>query len=86
MNYTKFLKGTKSHNKFSLLLNDEKIKMSISISKDIKKTGYIIRNFNKLDNKIDLDEFFAYFLQDKNEFINEFKNYIEKSDIKKLNM
>lgn len=85
MNYTKFLKAnTPDDTKYSLKVKDEKISISMNISKDIKKTSYIIKNYNKFDSKFDLDEFFALFLQDKNAFINEFKEYIEKTDIKKV--
>lgn len=87
MNFTNYLKGNRPEkNKFSLDIKDEKIQMSINILKDIKKTTYIIKNYNKLYNKFDLDEYFAYFLQDKNSFITEFKDYIEQSDNKSLSL
>jgi len=87
MNYTKFLKGTlRKQNKFKLENKDEKIQMSINIFKDIRKTSYIVKNYNKIENKFNLDEFFTFFLQDKNSFINGFKNFIEKSDTKNVNL
>ena len=56
MNYTKYLKGnTPGKEKFSLEIKDEKIQISINIYKDIKKTSYIIKNYNKFDCKFDLD-------------------------------
>ena len=87
MNYTKFLKGTlRKQNKFKLENKDEKIEMSMNIFKDIRKTSYIVKNYNKIENKFNLDEFFTFFLQDKNSFINGFKNFIEKSDTKNVNL
>lgn len=86
MNYTKFLKGHSKKNIFQLSHKDEKIEMSQNIFKDIKKTSYIVKNYNKLENKFDLDEFFTFFLQDKNSFINGFKIFIENSDTKNVNM
>jgi len=87
MNYTKFLKGTsRKQNKFKLENKDEKIQMSMNIFKDIRKTSYIVKNYNKIENKFNLDEFFTFFLQDKNSFINGFKNFIEKSDTKNVNL
>jgi hypothetical protein len=87
MNYTKYLKGPlKKHNKYSLEHKDEKVEMSMNILKDIKKTSYILRNYNKIENKFNLDEFFTYFLQDKNSFLNGFKIYIDNSDTNKVNM
>ncbi len=56
----------------------------MNILKDIKKTSYIMKNYNKFDGKFDLDEIFALFLQDKNIFITEFKEYIEKTEDRKL--
>jgi len=84
MNYTKFLKKDITNEKFTLTIKDEKIQISMNVFKDIKKTSYIIKNYNKFGSKFDLDEFFALFLQDKNAFITEFKEYIEKSDNKKV--
>lgn len=85
MNYTKYLKAnTADDSKYTLKVRDDKINISMNISKDIKKTSYIIKNYNKLDSKFDLDEYFALFLQDKNAFIGEFKEYIEKSDLNKV--
>jgi hypothetical protein len=86
MDYTKYLRAniTEDESKNTLIVKDEKINISMNISKDIKKTSYIIKNYNKFDCKSDLDEFFALFLQDKNAFIREFKEYIEKSDLKKV--
>ena len=85
MNYTKYLKAnTPDDFKYTLKVRDEKINISMNISKDIKKTSYIIKNYNKFDSKFDLDEFFALFLQDKNAFICEFKEYIKKTDIEKV--
>ena len=87
MNYTKFLKGpSRKQNEFKFYVKDEKIEMSMNVFKDIKKTSYIVKNYNKIENKFDLDEFFTFFLQDKNSFINGFKNYIEKVDTKKVNL
>ena len=87
MNYTRYLKGSSiKQNIFKLDNKDENIEMSMNIFRDIRKTIYIIKNYNKVENKFDLDEFFTFFLQDKNSFINGFKIFIEKSDTNKVNM
>lgn len=95
MNYTKFLKNTKSNKynapissskspsrkrneKFKLFLTDEKIKMSVEILKDIQKTKILIQNFHRLDFKFNIDEYMAFFLKDKNQFIDDFKGYLQK--------
>jgi len=58
MNYTKYLKNLKSNRikekittkdeKFMLHIKDEKIKISIDILKDIKKTKLLIENFLRI--------------------------------------
>jgi hypothetical protein len=90
MNYTKFLffKGSpKKNEKFEFCFTDEKIKLSMEILKEIKKTLFILHNFMRIGNKylciqiefkIDIDEHMAYFLKDKNESINMLKEYLEK--------
>ncbi len=50
MNYTKYLKGKGKKEKFSLSLNDEKVKVSLDILKDIQKTKLIIENFSRIGN------------------------------------
>jgi hypothetical protein len=85
MNYTKFLSNLKSFKKsenkssksYNLLSTDEKIKISSEILKDIQKTKILLQNYIRIDFKFDIDEYMAYFLKDKNEFINEFKEYLE---------
>lgn len=87
MNYTKFLKGSsKKQNIFKLDNKDEKIEMSMNIFKDIRKTSFVVKNYNKIENKFDLDEFFTFFLQDKNSFIKGFKIFIDRSDTNKVNV
>jgi hypothetical protein len=44
MNYTKFLRK----NKFEFILTDEKVKLSMSILKDITKTKVMFSNYNRL--------------------------------------
>lgn len=86
MNYTKFLRNIKSLKKsdnkpsksYNLLSTDEKIKISSEILKDIQKTKILLQNYIRIDFKFDIDEYMAYFLKDKNEFINEFKEYLQK--------
>ena len=51
MNYTKFLffKGSpKTKKKFEFSFTDEKIKLSIEMLKDIKKTMFILHNYMRL--------------------------------------
>lgn len=53
MNYTKFLffKGSpKLKKKFEFSFTDEKIKLSIEMLKDIKKTMFILHNYMRLGN------------------------------------
>lgn len=73
MDYTRFLNdGTK----FKLQIENEYIKESIETLKDIKKSEYILSNHQRFTYKIELDEYFAYFLRDKNSFIKSFQSYI----------
>ena len=66
MNYTKFLKGSsKKQNIFKLDNKDEKIEMSMNIFKDIRKTSYVIKNYNKIENKFNLDDFLHFFCKIK---------------------
>ena len=50
MNYTKFLyfKGSPKNKKFEFTYSDEKIKLSIEMLKDIKKTMFILHNYMRL--------------------------------------
>lgn len=83
MDYTKFLYGkNKEKNKFKLNITNTYIKESIQTLKDIKKANYILQNYHKYNYKIELDEYFAYFLKEKNNFISSFRNHIlsSKSD------
>lgn len=107
MNYTKFIKHKKyytpqSPNKttkknFEMVLNDEKIKLSMQILKDIKKTKILLENYIRisnlflytiliLDSNFDIDEYIAYFIKDKNEFINEFSEYLNSPSCRNLNI
>ena len=73
MDYTKFLN---SKNNFKLNITDTFIKDSIVTLKNIKKAEYILLNHNRFSHKIELDEYFAYFLKEKNGFIKSFQQYI----------
>ena len=80
MDYTKFLYGkNREKNSFKLNLENDYIKESIQTLKDIKKANYILQNHHKFSYKIELDEYFAYFLKEKNNFISSFRQYIIKS-------
>lgn len=80
MDYTKFLHGkNREYNKFKLNLTNNYIKESIQTLKDIKKANYILQNHHKFSHKIELDEYFAYFLKEKNAFISSFRQYILES-------
>ena len=77
MDYTKFLYGkNKGKNAFKLNLTNNYIKESIQTLKDIKKANYILQNHHKFNYKFELDEYFAYFLKEKNGFISSFRQYI----------
>lgn len=73
MNYTKFLNNK---NNFKLNITDTFIKDSIDTLKNIKKAEYILLNHNRFSHKIEIDEYFAYFLKEKNGFIKSFQQYI----------
>ena len=80
MDYTKFLYGkNREKNTFKLNITNNYIKGSIQTLKDIKKANYILQNHHKFNNKIELDEYFAYFLKEKNNFIGSFRQYIIES-------
>jgi hypothetical protein len=73
MDYTKFLNNK---NNFKLNITDTFIKDSIVTLKNIKKAEYILLNHNRFSHKIEIDEYFAYFLKEKNGFIKSFQQYI----------
>jgi len=73
MDYTKFLNNK---NNFKLNITDTFIKDSIDTLKNIKKAEYILLNHNRFSHKIEIDEYFAYFLKEKNGFIKSFQQYI----------
>ena len=77
MDYTKFLYGkNKERNSFKLNITNNYIKESIQTLKDIKKANYILQNHHKFNYKFELDEYFAYFLKEKNSFISSFRQHI----------
>ena len=77
MDYTKFLYGkNKEKNSFKLNITNNYIKESIQTLKDIKKANYILQNHHKFNYKFELDEYFAYFLKEKNSFISSFRQHI----------
>ena len=73
MDYTKFLND---RNKFKLNVTNSYIKESIDTLKDIKKAEYILFNHHRFNYKLEIDEYFAYFLKEKNNFIKLFKEYL----------
>ena len=80
MDYTKFLYGkNKEKNAFKLNITNDYIKESIQTLKDIKKANYILLNHQKFNYKFELDEYFAYFLKEKNDFIGSFRQNIIQS-------
>ena len=80
MDYTKFLYGkNRENNSFKLNITNDYIKESIKTLKDIKKANYILQYHHKFNYKLQLDEYFVYFLKEKNTFINSFRQYISKS-------
>lgn len=77
MDYTKFLYGkNKEKNSFRLNITNNYIKESIQTLKDIKKANYILQNHHKFNYKFELDEYFAYFLKEKNSFISSYRQHI----------
>ena len=81
MDYTKFLYGkNRENNSFKLNITNDYIKESIKTLKDIKKANYILQYHHKFNYKLQLDEYFIYFLKEKNTFINSFRQYILKSE------
>ena len=79
MDFTKFLNNKK---KFKLNIKNSYIKESIDTLKDINKAEYILLNHHRFNYKIEIDEYFAYFLKEKNDFIKSFQQYIieQKND------
>ena len=81
MDYTKFLYGkNRENNSFKLNITNDFIKESVKTLKDIKKANYILQYHHKFNYKLQLDEYFVYFLKEKNTFINSFRQYILKSE------
>ena len=76
MDYSKFLYSKNKINYFKFKIHNEYIKNSMNILIDIDKANYVLKNYYRFDFKIDIDEYFAYFLKEKNEFIKDFSNYI----------
>jgi hypothetical protein len=74
MDYTKFLNNKKE---YKLSITNNYIKESITTLKDIKKADYILINHQRFNYKIEIDEYFAYFLKEKNDFIGSFQQYIK---------
>ena len=82
MDYTKFLYGkNKEKNKFELNLTNTYIKESIQTLKDMQKANYILQNYHKFNYNVNLDEYMAYFLKEKNFFIDSFKENIKTSKL-----
>ncbi len=79
MDLTKFLDGKNKNKKFKLNITNNYIKDSIQTLKDIKKTEYILLNHHKFNYKLELDEYFAGFLKEKNEFIQSFRTFLLNS-------
>jgi hypothetical protein len=53
MNYSKFLsKSSNQSQKFKFISQDEKIKISMEILKDIGKTKILINNYSRIGNKL----------------------------------
>ena len=79
MDFTKFLNDKK---KFKLNIKNSYIKESIDTLKDINKAEYILLNHHRFNYKIEIDEYFAYFLKEKNDVIKSFQQYIieQKND------
>ena len=73
MDFTKFIKDK---NKFTLIVNNSYIKESIEVLKDIRKAEFILLNNHRFNYKIEIDEYFAYFLKEKNNFIQSFQQNI----------
>ena len=76
MDYTKFLKDK---NKFKLTVSNDYIKQSMETLKDIEKAEYILLNHHKFNYKLEIDDYFAYFLKEKNGFIQSFHEFIVNS-------
>ena len=77
MDLKKFLSGKDKNKKYKLNITNKYIKDSIQTLKDIKKTEYILLNYHKFN--LELDEYFAGFLKEKNEFIQSFKEFLLNS-------
>lgn len=79
MDYTKFVRSQNSNQSFKFTLTNEYVKTAMETLTDISKAKNIISNYFNIDYQVDIDEYFAYFLKEKNEFITDFSLYISKS-------
>ena len=78
MDYTKFIRAQNNSHRYRLRIRNEYVKNSMEKLADIAKAKNIITNYSSVDYQISIDEYFAYFLKDKNEFISDFSSYITK--------
>ena len=78
MDYTKFIRAQNNTHGYRLKIRNEYVKNSMETLADIAKAKNIIMNYSSVDYQISIDEYFAYFLKDKNEFISDFAEYITK--------
>lgn len=76
MDYRKFLR---EKNDFKLTVKNDYIKQSMDTLKNIEEAEYILFNHHKFSYKIEIDDYFAYFLKEKNDFIQSFHDFIVNS-------
>lgn len=73
MNYTKYLHSfNQGNNRFQFKVSSPLIRDSMITYSDIQRAQYIIGNYARIELQIDINEYFAYFLKEKNEFIIKF--------------
>ena len=80
MDYTKFLRKNSNINKFKLNIENPLIKNAMESLSEIEKSKYFLQNYTKFDYKVDIDEYFSFFLKDKNDLIQELNVFINNKD------
>ena len=82
MDYTKLLRKNSSEYGFKLNVSNQLVKNVMESLSEIAKSKYFLQNYSKFDYKVDIDEYFSYFLKDKNDLIQELTSFINKKENK----
>ena len=80
MDYTKLLRKNSNINGFKLNIVNPLVKNAMDSLSEIEKSKYFLQNYTKFDYKVDIDEYFSFFLKDKNDLIQELNVFINNKD------